>query len=512
MYRILIADDEKDERNVIRFLLKKFNFELEIVEATNGKEALAHLKEQPTDILFTDVKMPFIDGIELATKVREFYPEIEIIFFSGHDDFDFIKKALSLKADNYILKPIKPTEFQNTIQTVLKSIKNNEVQKDFFKKSILQRLLNQTSINTLENDYVSMDLSFLNDYSRIILMRFEEPFADKLSKEADRLYFYEQIKTVIPKYALDLVELNPYNIVLFFKHKSNTLVPYMQLAEKIQKLVLSEYGVNCYISVSNEFSTPSEISAVYDELEEYIQDCFFYDDTYICPINSSEKDNKQNQEEDEYQLQAILKAIQYVDSEKLKQHIDILLQKYEKKVNRSTSHVYVRFLFSRLLQMLYQEKLSYNKEAINKKIEAIYSFKHFSEIKDTVTYVGDEVIKKIKEAEDSPKHVIEVVKQYIDENFGEDLNLNLLAEKVYLTPGYLSEKFIQETGTGINKYIKNIRMKNAERLLLSTNMKVSDISKNVGYQNFSYFCRSFREYYGNSPDKHRLIQRKKNTT
>lgn len=80
MSRILIVDDEKDERSVIRFLLKKFNFELEIVEAANGKEALEELMRSPADILLTDVKMPFVDGMELATKAREHYDDMEIIF------------------------------------------------------------------------------------------------------------------------------------------------------------------------------------------------------------------------------------------------------------------------------------------------------------------------------------------------------------------------------------------------------------------------------------------------
>ena len=126
MYRILIVDDEKDERNVIRFLLNKYHFQLDIIESNNGKEALTQLEKQTIDILFTDIKMPFIDGIELATRARELYPTIQTIFFTGHDDFDFVKKALSLRAVDYILKPVKPDEFQNTLCSVIQNIKNSE--------------------------------------------------------------------------------------------------------------------------------------------------------------------------------------------------------------------------------------------------------------------------------------------------------------------------------------------------------------------------------------------------
>jgi two-component system response regulator YesN len=85
--------------------------------------------------------------------------------------------------------------------------------------------------------------------------------------------------------------------------------------------------------------------------------------------------------------------------------------------------------------------------------------------------------------------------------------LNLLAEKVYLSPSYLSEIFIKETGCGINKYIKNLRMENAKDLLNHTNMKITDICKKVGYHNLSYFVRSFREHFGSSPEKYRQMKK-----
>lgn len=512
MHRILIVDDEKDERSVIRFLLNKYNFELDIEEAINGKEALSQLRKRSADILITDVKMPFIDGMELATKARSLYPDIQIIFFSGYDDFDFVKKALSLRAVNYILKPVKPAEFQNTISSVLQDIKKLEKEQEqretntaFLKNHILYRLINKTPIDILKNEYPSINFSFLSDYSRLILMQFEEPFFDRLPREEDTLFFYEQLRKITPNYSYDCINLNPFQILLLFKEAGNNLVPYMHIATEIQKQIYSEYGINCYMSISKELLRPSEIPKLYDEVEQYLEDRFYYPDTYIYPIDTSIKENKEYLEEDEHLLQAIQTAIQYVDTFNFIQNMNKLFQKYHKK--QEISHVYVRFVFSRLLQILCKSVPSYNEKAINNKIEAIYSCQHFSEIEDILTYVQDEVIKKLEEEEQSPKHVIHIVQQYINEHYGEDLSLNMLAEKVYLSSGYLSELFIQETGNGINKYIKNLRMEKAKALLLETNMKINDICKTVGYVNLSYFCRSFREHFGSSPEKYRQIQR-----
>lgn len=81
MYRMMIVDDEDDERFGIRYLLNKFEFEFCFIEAENGMEALEKLSENPVDILLTDVKMPFLDGLELSKIVREKFPETEIVFF-----------------------------------------------------------------------------------------------------------------------------------------------------------------------------------------------------------------------------------------------------------------------------------------------------------------------------------------------------------------------------------------------------------------------------------------------
>ncbi|MGM0877876.1 MAG: response regulator transcription factor [Bacillota bacterium] len=513
MYRILIVDDEKDERNVIQFLLNKYNFELEIDEATNGKEALSQLRKKSVDILFTDVKMPFIDGMELAAKAKDLYPDIQIIFFSGHDDFDYIKKALSLRAVNYILKPVKPIEFQSTISSVIQNIisqekekEQREVNKDFLKTHILYRLINKTPMDILKNEYPSINFAFLSDYSRLILMQFEEPFFDRLPKEEDTLIFYEQLKKIIPNYSCNFINLNQFQILFIFKTDSNAFVPYMEIAKKIQKHVFSEYKINCYLSVSKELTTPNEIPIFYDELEKYLEDRFYYSDTYIYPTDTSTKESKEYLEEDEHLLQAIQTSILAIDTYAFRQNMNQLFQKYQKK--QEISQIYVRYLFSKLLQMLCKSLPGYKKKSINNKIEAIYSCQRFSEIKEILISVQSEVIKNLKEEEQSPNHVIHLVQKYINEHYEEDLSLNLLAEPVYLSPGYLSELFIQETGSGINKYIKNLRMEKARDLLHNTNMKINDICKTVGYQNLSYFCRSFREHFGSSPEKYRQMLRK----
>ena len=111
MYKLLIVDDEKIERNGIKYLLEEEKLELEIYEAVNGRDALEFLEKTSVDILLTDVKMPFIDGIELIRRAAPLYADMKIIIFSGYSEFEYAKFAMKMGVVDYVLKPVDPEEF-----------------------------------------------------------------------------------------------------------------------------------------------------------------------------------------------------------------------------------------------------------------------------------------------------------------------------------------------------------------------------------------------------------------
>ena len=105
------------------------------------------------------------------------------------------------------------------------------------------------------------------------------------------------------------------------------------------------------------------------------------------------------------------------------------------------------------------------------------------------------------------REILEVL-DYIGANYGQELSVEHLASIVYLTPDYLSRLFKKSMGKSISQYIRQFRMERARDLLTGTNRKVIDIGEAVGYPNYSYFCQSFREYFGSSPEKYRQEERK----
>lgn len=130
MYTYLIVDDEMIERKGIRMLLSRMNIRENILEASNGEEALEVFEKEKIDVLLTDINMPFMDGIELLSRIHEAYPGTETVIFSGYDEFSYAKKAISYGVFAYILKPVNPEEFERWLVKSRKSLQRVSVRKN----------------------------------------------------------------------------------------------------------------------------------------------------------------------------------------------------------------------------------------------------------------------------------------------------------------------------------------------------------------------------------------------
>lgn len=504
MYRILITDDVKDEREAIGFILNKFNFQLSIEEAENGREALKLLQEKKPDILFTDVRMPFMLGTDLASHAREMYPDIQIIFFSGYNDFPYVKKALSLGAVDYILKPINPEELKKimlkTIQKLnarIRTVRQKQLTAVYLQNYILSSLLYGTKAETLCNQYGNMDFAFLEKYDRLLLLQFDDPVFGWIPQDQ----FEKIIDDTFGGQPYHFLNLNPNQSVLFLENNEfadQQSVLYM--AQSLQKRLSSAFAKSCYLSISNQFSSVDSISATYVQAEQALDDRFFFMNCYIYPIPHEDLNDQGHEEDDDALLKAAADAIEFKDRYSLQKSVNLLLTNYQHKSKQS--HINVCYIFSKLAQILYAA-LPSGKEELQKMVDKIYLSQYFEEIKGLILDVLAQVLQNLDVGQNSAKHAVYIVKQYIQSHYGEELSLTRLAKQVYLSPRYLSDLFIRETGSGINKYIKTIRMEQAKDRVLNTNQKIQDICKDAGYTNFSYFCRSFRETYGHTPESFR---------
>lgn len=168
MYRLLLADDSYDQREVIKYFLSQHEKEWLIEEAKNGREAWQLFQKQPFDLIITDVKMPFMDGHALVARIKEAVPEIPVMFISGFEDFHYVKKAIQLQAVDYLLKPIDPDDFYEQINKIILFI-DQQKQRSYTKtiaqthylKEILSKLFYGYPWHSLPKEEQSVAQDFL---------------------------------------------------------------------------------------------------------------------------------------------------------------------------------------------------------------------------------------------------------------------------------------------------------------------------------------------------------------
>lgn len=502
MYRILIVDDEKIERRGIQFLLKKIGIELEVREAQNGQEALEILQNYDAHILFTDVKMPFMDGLTLLHKIMPKCSNIKTVVFSGFSEFEYARAALQLGVKNYILKPVDPKEFEETILEIIEELdkektmqEQKEKEEDFMREHILSSLLNGISLEKLKHKVKKEEnFHFLSKIKRLFFIEFTDEFFNKIV-----VNFQEELKEMLD---MDFYYLNlsPSQCLIVQKDGSEQGVE--EIGKRIWDIIKEKFDRKPYIAISDQIQSSEQIVTEFDALELLMEQKFYEPKQYIfTKSEQSMLGGVIEQINDDILLKQMKQDLHMKDMERLKEHFQMLCEKYREK--KDFSQVYIKFIFSSLLKDIYHVLPAEKEAEFQKDIDCLYradKFQRVMEIIDrTIGYLEEE-FGNIKEKYHGE---IDTIIQYIEQHYGEELGVDTLADVVHMTPSYLSYLFKKETGKNLCKYIKGYRMEIAKDKLENTKEKIVDIGCLVGYPNVSYFCSSFREHYGISPQKYR---------
>lgn len=496
---ILIADDEKIEREGIRYLLSLEKGERRIFEAANGKQAMQILRTENIDMILTDIKMPVMDGLELARRAKELFPEIRIVIFSGYNDFTFAQEAIRYGVTDYILKPVDPDNFHEIIEKAEKNMRerqaeeNREIRRqNFLQQYFLQNYLYSGKKEILEKAGEFVDLDKWNGWHCAILIETdtaffdtaEENFPGELQKELRRVFFY--------------LNLNERQSLLLFQ---DVYCDYLLVANHLYTFLKRNYMVRIYLSVSRKFDGCECLPEILGQLEQQMEEKFYHPEKHIFSCEEEELKMAAGEVQDSQLMQMISEDISRKDTEQLWKHFECLKEKYSS--NTQFSAMYIKFVFSNVIQELFQENQFADEHRLEQEIDRLYSCGNIMDILKVTEDNIREYEKFLERSMSESRNEVAAVKNYIYQHYGEDLNLEMLAEKVYLSSGYLSFIFKKETGMNLNRFIKVFRMEKAGEFLHDTNMKVAQISEKVGFANVSYFCRSFREYYGCSPESYR---------
>jgi len=500
MYRILIADDEKIGRHGVHFLLDQMNIDFEIEEARNGKSALEIIKNRDFDILLTDIKMPFMDGIELIKEAVTIQPGLKIAIFSGYGDFEYAKTALSLGVIEYILKPVDPDEFKVTIEKMIKQVdeaRQNGMlvayRRELIKEHILFELVSGQTDEFISQRILEGNLEdYIGHYHRMMLLETD----DNLFQKAAQLP--SQLLEVIP-IKFDYLNLNMNQSLLFFEEDHVDKLE--AIAVSIDQYVSVQYNTHVYLAISDHFERLDHMDQKVNSLELLLSARYYHPGIYIYSEYKQAVIELNPYEDMEELSKRVRHEIKLRDADAIRQDFTDFISKYGNQNDYTRD--YIKFLSSTLIKDIYSALIDTRQKEMEDMIVQFYRTDDVRQLNTIVNKLIDLLEKEFKKSESLVHSEVQDVIRYIYAHYNLDLSVDLLAEYVCLAPSYLSHIFKKETGENLGKFIKRVRMEKASDMLKNTHEKIVTVAVAVGYNNVSYFCQSFREYYGISPQKYR---------
>jgi len=529
-YSVLLVDDEED---VVKAIMQKIDWDglgySLLGYAKNGLEALEIAEEKQVDVVLTDIKMPYMDGLTLSHKLKELYPSIKIVIFSGFDEFEYAKEAIRLEAEEYVLKPVDSGELSRIFRTV-----HERLDKEFDEKQ---------NINHLKNYYLeSLPILQESFYTSLIEgnVRQEDLTRAMLDYQIDLTGKFYAVVILHNSISLSPEGINPVLISMsirklaeermqkgwracFFTYLGNTVIltqlkreeEHYRLTDEMETLCrMAKYVCNATITAG----IGKTVSSLLDLPLSYLgaRDAVAYRVLYgrgkaiaVSDINPEERENPSLNREllDEERLLDVYRSIRMASKEELFKDIDLYIQ--NSRLEKPSLQEYQFFLME-LVTNIHKFLLSNQVDAtlIFPKDEDVYQkVQQFSleELSAWMKRICERIQGIIQEKRsDKTKSFVKKAVEHVHSHYmDKNLSVEGLSMELHVSAAYFSTVFKKETGKSFINYLTDYRMEKALRLLIEEEEKTYIIAESVGYADPNYFSYAFKKKFGMSPSKYK---------
>ncbi|MEG0353264.1 MAG: response regulator transcription factor [Cellulosilyticaceae bacterium] len=530
-YKILLVDDEEEIRKGI---IKKINWSelgFQVVgEAENGIEALDIIDKTSPDLVLTDIRMPFMDGIKLAENIRDRFPTTKVVVLSGFDDFEYAQAAIKLGVIRYILKPINASEMKTALLEIkqgldeeiaskndLKMLKVNYekslplLRERFFNQWIedyIEGVIVEENIQSLKIDLPSKDLM-------VAVIRL-----DYLSqKELDSNYMKNKnlLKLAVFNMCEEIIELKKTGIVFMRMNElvviatageidnQNTI---LQTLEEIRIRVEKYLSTTITIGVGTVCTDKSLLYKSYLSAVSAFEYSVLINNNRVIYIGDIEPNNQVDILLEEKDERSLFAAIKVGHEAEISQIIEKLLSKIDgSKVSLKNYQLYIIEILSSILKLTRMMEIELSSVLSNEDnfLMAISGFKTKEEIKKWLGDLANNLSRQLSSQRDNSKNdLIEKAKEYIQDYYAEEeLNEDKLCQYLHISTNYFSTLFKKEVKSTFTSYLTRVRIEKAKELLRHTQMKNFKIGQRVGYGEPHYFSYVFKKTTGISPTEYR---------
>lgn len=519
MSTILLVDDEYPAIEAIQKLVdwEKLGF-TNVLTADSVQGAREHFLRNKIQVLLCDIEMPGENGLDLLGWIKRYSPDTVGVFLTCHSDFNYAKQAVRMGAFDYLLKPAAIEDIENVLVHALDEWnhrKNITMKGDSWernKSSVIEHLWWEIFNGRMPASK-----------SRI------KAFLERRNLKVDLSGDYLLVSCAIRRWGSDLATWEEYDLDYMVRNVLGEVFekmkPYLITETTNKKIILLN------ICAGAELNTVKEAARKFqDFMKHYFQtrSCFYIGN--ICKIEelagnyqalcNLEKNNVSYDDQIFYiDEQKQIHSVSVDDSnirEKWKKMLmdgkgDVLCIQLRGifrrmidsgEMNRAT----MVFIYHNVIQIVYSVLAEYNISAqqLLQQFEegyadAVASSEKMEKYLEKIIMAALEYIRSVRHQEG----VIGKIKKYIDEHLDEDLSRNTLAKVACLNPNYLARLFHSKTGDSLVDYITKRKMEKVKKLLLTTDLSVSQIALMLGYTNMPYFSKVFKKETGCSPIEYR---------
>ena len=529
-YSVLLVDDEED---VVEAIVQKIDWDRLGYSlagyAKNGLEALEIAEEKQIDVVLTDIKMPYMDGLTLSHRLKELYPSIKIIIFSGFDEFEYAKEAIRLEAEEYMLKPVDAGELSRVFQKV-----HDALDQEFDEKQSIHRLKNyyleslpilQESLYTsliegtlpqqdLESTLLDYQISLPGKYFAVVILH----NSLSLSPEGINPLL---ITMSIRKLAEE--RLQKHWRPCFFTYLGNTLfIAQMDKESDSLKLtddceILCRMARHiCKATVTTGIGKP--VDNLMDLPLSYLgaRDAVAYRVLYgrgkaiaISEIGlEGKEEHKVNKEIiDEERLLDIYRSIRMSSEEELNKCIDLYIENSRlDSPSLQEYHFFLMDLVTNMHKFLLANQVDTGlifpkEEDVYQKVQQ-FSLAELSQWMKEICKKMQIIIQEMRS--DKTKSFVKKAVEHVHSHYmDKDLTVEALSQELHVSAAYFSTVFKRETGKSFINYLTDYRMEKALRLLMEEEEKTYIIAEAVGYSDPNYFSYAFKKKFGMSPSKYK---------
>lgn len=546
MLKIFLAEDEVIVRETIKRMIPWENLGFELVgEAADGEMALPLLLRQKPDLLITDIKMPFMDGLTLAKVAKKEIPGLKVVILSGYDDFNYAKQAINIGVEDYLLKPITKNALIERLTEIRSRYEHEKTQKEYYEK--FHREMQAYEKNSSRDFFEALvrgSMDMMEIYRRseklgldivaeaynvlIFTMNCEEDFSGQREGysewEVESLELLEEFFSENTSAMLFRCNIFSYGVLI--KGQKETIEENTRsCVSEIQRIFdRKEQKRQWFVAAGEPVERLSQIQKSYYSASRAFSQRYLYDENILYYDEMASMEKKNVTEDDSTYLQkvdvnALNPAIlQKFLSNGLLEETENFVKDYfyaigqeplESLVFRNYVTLNVRFSVMSFLKEIGCDTRTLEQEDT----EDVLSESSKS-LENAIAYaekiISQAIALRDQNSGNKNRSILKTAVDFIDSHYmEEDMSLNKAANAANVSANHFSALFSQNMGQTFIEYLTNLRMNKAKEYLRCTSMRSSEIAGEIGYKDAHYFSYLFKKTQGMTPSDYRKAREDK---